>query len=71
MIESLTSEPDIVLCACSNKCVEVYDMNVGTRIRLMTDTHSRPVHAVCQNEVRGHYLISVGMAIGNGINKRN
>ena len=27
-------------------------MNVGKRIRLMSDTHARPVHAVCQNEVR-------------------
>ena len=26
-------------------------MNVGKRIRLMTDAHSRSVHNICQNEV--------------------
>lgn len=40
----------IVLCACSNKCIEVYDLNVGERVRKMPEVHSRPVHALCQNE---------------------
>ncbi|XP_053373699.1 WD repeat-containing protein 27-like isoform X2 [Mercenaria mercenaria] len=40
----------IVLCACSNKSIEVIDMNTGQRVRKMTEVHSRPVHAICQNE---------------------
>ncbi|XP_052273878.1 WD repeat-containing protein 27-like isoform X3 [Dreissena polymorpha] len=40
----------IVLCACSNKSIELFDMNVGQQVRKMTDVHSRLVHAVCQNE---------------------
>ncbi|XP_060577930.1 WD repeat-containing protein 27-like isoform X2 [Ruditapes philippinarum] len=40
----------IVLCACSNKSIEVFDLNTGQMVRKMTDVHSRPVHALCQNE---------------------
>ncbi|KAK3591286.1 hypothetical protein CHS0354_004335 [Potamilus streckersoni] len=40
----------IVLCAGSNKSLEVYDMNAGTQIRKLTDVHTRPIHDICQNQ---------------------
>ncbi|XP_052766910.1 WD repeat-containing protein 27-like [Mya arenaria] len=40
----------VVLCGCSNKNIEVFDLNAGRQIRKMTDTHARPLHALCQNE---------------------
>ena len=42
---------DIVLCAGSDKSLEVFDMNVGQSVRVTPDAHTRPVHAICQNEV--------------------
>ncbi|XP_035688084.1 WD repeat-containing protein 27-like [Branchiostoma floridae] len=40
----------IVLCAGSNKSMEVFDMNVARSIRTIPDAHTRPVHAFCQNK---------------------
>ncbi|KAL4238028.1 WD40 repeat-like protein [Mactra antiquata] len=64
----------IVLCGCSNKSIEVYDMNVGQRVRKMTDVHTRPVHALCQNEgsqfvshQSGAYDLFVSAAAGDCI----
>jgi hypothetical protein len=55
-----TCTSDIVLCACSNKSIEVFDLNTGQMVRKMTDVHSRPVHALCQNEVSfGFYIVFV------------
>ena len=42
---------DIVLVGCSNKALEVYDMNLGQSIRTVTDVHTRPVHCLAQNKV--------------------
>ncbi|XP_078674143.1 WD repeat-containing protein 27-like isoform X2 [Branchiostoma floridae x Branchiostoma belcheri] len=40
----------IVLCAGSNKSMEVFDMNVARSVRTIPDAHTRPVHAICQNK---------------------
>ncbi|CAH1264288.1 WDR5B [Branchiostoma lanceolatum] len=40
----------IVLCAGSNRSMEVFDMNVARSVRTIPDVHSRPVHAICQNK---------------------
>lgn len=40
----------IVLCAGSNRSVEVIDMNVGQTVRTTTDVHARPAHVLCQNQ---------------------
>ena len=42
---------DIVLAACSDKSVAVFDMNVGKVVRRMKDVHTRNVHSICQNQV--------------------
>ena len=42
---------DITLAATSDRSLHVYDMNVGERLRLVKDVHSRAAHAICQNEV--------------------
>jgi hypothetical protein len=46
-----TNPLDITLCCGSNKSIEVFDMNVGRSIRVVMNAHSRPVHAICQNQV--------------------
>ncbi|OWF38257.1 WD repeat-containing protein 27 [Mizuhopecten yessoensis] len=40
----------LVLCAGTNKCIEIQDMNVGQTVRTMTDVHTKPAHVICQNE---------------------
>lgn len=40
----------IVFCAWSNKSLQVFDMNKGQPVRTMPEVHSRPLHAICQNE---------------------
>ncbi|XP_031565676.1 WD repeat-containing protein 27-like [Actinia tenebrosa] len=40
----------ITLCCGSNKSIEVFDMNVGRSVRVLMDAHSRPAHAICQNQ---------------------
>lgn len=40
----------IILCAGSNKNIEVYDMNVGRSARVMQNVHCRPVHCISQNK---------------------
>ncbi len=47
----LTVYSDIVLAACSDKSVAVFDMNVGKVVRTMKDAHTRNVHTICQNQV--------------------
>ena len=41
----------VALCAGSNKAVEVFDLNVGKSVRVILDAQTRPIHAICQNEV--------------------
>ncbi|XP_061172644.1 WD repeat-containing protein 27-like isoform X2 [Saccostrea echinata] len=40
----------IVMCAGSSKTLEVYDMNVGKCVRVISDVHTRPVHCIKQHE---------------------
>ncbi|XP_065056903.1 WD repeat-containing protein 27-like [Rhopilema esculentum] len=40
----------IVLAACSDKSVAVFDMNTGTVARRMKNAHTRNVHTICQNQ---------------------
>ncbi|XP_078000774.1 WD repeat-containing protein 27-like [Glandiceps talaboti] len=40
----------IILCAGSNKSMEVFDMNTAQSVRILPDVHTRPVHTICQNE---------------------
>ncbi|XP_068683722.1 WD repeat-containing protein 27-like isoform X2 [Montipora foliosa] len=40
----------IVLCCGSNKSIEVFDMNAARSVRVVLDAHTRPPHAICQNE---------------------
>ncbi|XP_033734815.1 WD repeat-containing protein 27-like [Pecten maximus] len=40
----------LVLCAGTNKSLEVRDMNVDKTVRTMTDVHTKPAHVICQNE---------------------
>ena len=42
---------DIVLAACSDKSLAVFDMNYGKIVRRMQDVHGRIVHTICQNQV--------------------
>ncbi|XP_060081594.1 WD repeat-containing protein 27-like [Ylistrum balloti] len=40
----------LVLCAGTNKSVEIRDMNVDQTVRTMSDVHTKPAHTICQNE---------------------
>ncbi|XP_071963936.1 WD repeat-containing protein 27-like [Antedon mediterranea] len=40
----------IVLCAGSDKSLEVFDMNVGKSIRVTNDVHERTIHVIKQNQ---------------------
>jgi len=40
----------IVVCCGSNKSIEVFDMNAARSVRVVLDAHTRPAHAICQNE---------------------
>jgi hypothetical protein len=48
----LNETKDLVLCAGSDKSLEVFDMNVGQTARIIPNVHSRVAHVVKQNEVR-------------------
>eukprot|EP00794_Sanderia_malayensis_P020041 gene20041-22008_t len=41
---------NIVLAACSDKSIAVFDMNIGKVARTMKDAHTRVVHTICQNQ---------------------
>ena len=43
--------PDLVLAAGWNRTLEVFDLNVGCSVAVITGAHSRPVHQICQNKV--------------------
>lgn len=47
----LNEVTDLVLCAGSDKSLEVFDMNVGQTVRTIPNVHSRVAHVVKQNEV--------------------
>ncbi|XP_043928751.1 WD repeat-containing protein 27 [Protopterus annectens] len=53
-ITSITAVNDfysyIVVAAGSNRALEVFDMNSGCSIAMVSDAHSRAVHQVCQNK---------------------
>ena len=51
LMVSLTYAPDIVLCCGSNKSIQVFDMNAARTVRVILDSHTRPAHTICQNEV--------------------
>ena len=51
MVCTLNFPEDMVLCAGSNKSVEVFDLNVGKPVRTIHDVHTRAPHVICQNEV--------------------
>ncbi|KAM3931161.1 WD repeat-containing protein 27 [Leptodactylus fuscus] len=62
----------IVLAAGSNRDVEIFDLNVGTRIASIPDVHSRAAHQICQNKGSAFstqpadaYNLFVTMAIGD------
>ncbi|XP_014671753.1 PREDICTED: WD repeat-containing protein 27-like [Priapulus caudatus] len=40
----------IAMCTGSNRAVEVFDMNVGKSVQVLGDVHTRPAHALCQNQ---------------------
>ncbi|XP_071798693.1 WD repeat-containing protein 27-like [Asterias amurensis] len=40
----------VVMCAGSDKSLEILDMNVGRSVRILPNAHTRPVHCICQNE---------------------
>lgn len=41
----------IVLLGCSNRSLQVYDMNVGRCVRVISEVHSRCPHSIEQNQV--------------------
>ena len=53
---------DIVLCCGSNKSIEVFDMNAARSVRVVLDAHTRPAHAICQNEV-SNALVQFGSSL--------
>ncbi|XP_075718845.1 WD repeat-containing protein 27 [Rhinoderma darwinii] len=62
----------IVLAAGSNRDVEIFDLNIGTRIATIPDVHSRAAHQICQNKGSAFstqgaeaYNLFVTMAIGD------
>lgn len=40
----------LALCAGSDKCLEVFDLNVGRSVLTLPSIHTRSVHTICQNE---------------------
>ncbi|XP_045017833.1 WD repeat-containing protein 27 isoform X1 [Bubalus bubalis] len=40
----------LVLAAGWNRTLEVFDLNVGCSVAIITGAHSRPVHQICQNK---------------------
>ena len=40
----------VVLCACSDKSIVVFDMNKGSIVRTIKEAHSRPVNNIRQNK---------------------
>lgn len=40
----------IVLCACSNRDLVIFDMNTCQEIHKIKDVHTRPIHSLCQNQ---------------------
>ncbi|XP_071111369.1 WD repeat-containing protein 27-like [Haliotis cracherodii] len=40
----------LVICAGSNRDIEVFDLNQGTLATVIQDTHTRPSHSVCLNK---------------------
>ena len=44
---------DIVMCAGSDKSLEIFDMNVGRSVRYVESAHARTVHIIKQNEASG------------------
>lgn len=52
---SLISQ-DIVLCAGSDRSLEVFDMNVGRRLLIIEDVHARNAYCVKLNEVLNQVL---------------
>ncbi|KAM8945528.1 WD repeat-containing protein 27 [Pelodytes ibericus] len=64
----------IVLAAGSNRDLEIFDLNVGCRVALIPDVHSRAVHQICQNTGSAFstqqpeaYNLFVTTAIGDGL----
>ncbi|XP_056423107.1 WD repeat-containing protein 27 isoform X2 [Hyla sarda] len=62
----------IVLAAGSNRDVEIFDLNIGTRIATIPDVHPRAAHQICQNKGSSFstqpaeaYNLFVTMAIGD------
>ncbi|XP_040285267.1 WD repeat-containing protein 27 isoform X1 [Bufo bufo] len=62
----------IVLAAGSNHDIEIFDLNIGTRIATISDVHPRAVHQICQNKGSAFstqpseaYNLFVTMAIGD------
>ncbi|KAM4041950.1 WD repeat-containing protein 27 [Anomaloglossus baeobatrachus] len=62
----------IVLAAGSNRDIEIFDLNIGTRIATIPDIHPRAAHQICQNKGSAFstqpaeaYNIFVTMAIGD------
>uniref|UniRef100_A0A8C5QDS0 WD repeat domain 27 n=1 Tax=Leptobrachium leishanense TaxID=445787 RepID=A0A8C5QDS0_9ANUR len=64
----------IVLVAGTDRALEVFDLNVGSRVALIPDVHSKAVHQICQNkgsvfssqqpEAYNHFVTT---AVGDGL----
>ncbi|CAH2249880.1 WD repeat-containing 27 isoform X1 [Pelobates cultripes] len=64
----------IVLAAGSDRTLEIFDLNVGCRVALIPDVHSRAVHQICQNKGSAFtsqqpeaYNLFVTTAVGDGL----
>ena len=42
---------DLALCACSNKSIDVWDLNTCQSVLTYPDAHSKAAHCLSQNEV--------------------
>lgn len=52
----------LVLSACSNKSIDVLDLNVGRSLLRIEDAHESKIHTVAQNQVAASFEV-VDMSI--------